>query len=175
MSGTGPKAGGPDYVARFTKQAAREENVSEPLMSDPQSVIDAAPKPESTRLSMTELPGPTGEDNQLSLYAKGRVLCLGPGNENRAAQAALAERYGNVAVPLSVAPGDLRLLNGFTAVFHWGSKEDQRTCRIALSERDGPILPLIVSDDPLMLIREEHVCIDTTASGGNAKLLAKAS
>lgn len=175
LSGTGPKAGGPDYVARFTKQAAREENVSEPLMSDPQSVIDAAPKPESTRLSMTELPGPTGEDNQLSLYAKGRVLCLGPGNENRAAQAALAERYGNVAVPLSVAPGDLRLLNGFTAVFHWGSKEDQRTCRIALSERDGPILPLIVSDDPLMLIREEHVCIDTTASGGNAKLLAKAS
>jgi RHH-type proline utilization regulon transcriptional repressor/proline dehydrogenase/delta 1-pyrroline-5-carboxylate dehydrogenase len=65
-------------------------------------------------------------------------------------------------------------LSGFTAVIHWGAEADQRACRVALAERDGPILPLIVSDDPLMLVREEHVCIDTTASGGNAQLLAAA-
>jgi RHH-type proline utilization regulon transcriptional repressor/proline dehydrogenase/delta 1-pyrroline-5-carboxylate dehydrogenase len=173
LSGTGPKAGGPDYVARFTRQNVMRSPVSEPLMTDPQSVINAAPEPVSNRLSVTELSGPTGEDNQLSVYAKGRVLCLGPGDDNRAAQVALAEAYGNVAVPLSIAPGDLRLLHGFSVVMHWGAKEDQRACRIALSERDGPILPLIVSDDTLMLVREEHVCIDTTASGGNAELLAQ--
>ncbi|MGB6231824.1 MAG: hypothetical protein WBF53_17045, partial [Litorimonas sp.] len=65
-------------------------------------------------------------------------------------------------------------LTGFAAVLHWGSEADQRAARIALSDRDGPILPLIVSDDALMLVREEHVCIDTTASGGNAELLAAA-
>lgn len=174
LSGTGPKAGGPDYVARFTRQDVRRIDTTESLMSDPQSVIDAAPEPRSTRLSVTELPGPTGEDNQLSVYAKGRVLCLGPGDEARDAQVKLAQRYGNVAVPLSVAPGDLRLLDRFSVIMHWGTEADQRACRIALSERDGPILPLVVSDDPLMLVREEHVCIDTTASGGNAQLLAAA-
>ncbi|MEM7727852.1 MAG: bifunctional proline dehydrogenase/L-glutamate gamma-semialdehyde dehydrogenase PutA [Pseudomonadota bacterium] len=174
LSGTGPKAGGPDYVARFTKQDVKRSDAAEPLMSNPQAVIDASPMPESTRLSVTELPGPTGEDNQLSVYAKGRVLCLGPGEAARAAQVNLAESHGNVAVPLSIAPGDLRLLTGFAVVMHWGVETEQRACRIALSERDGPILPLIVSDDPLMLVREEHVCIDTTASGGNAQLLAAA-
>lgn len=172
LSGTGPKAGGPDYVARFTKQAVKRLDVSEALNPNPQAVINASPEPESTRLSVTELPGPTGEDNQLSVYAKGRVLCLGPGDDNRAKQIELAEAHGNVAVPLSIAPGDLRLLSGFAVAMHWGSDSEQRACRIALSERDGPILPLIVSDDPLMLVREEHVCIDTTASGGNAQLLA---
>lgn len=175
LSGTGPKAGGPDYVARFTKQDVRRDKHVELLMADPQAVIDEAPEPESTRLSVTELSGPTGEDNQLSVYAKGRILCLGPGDENRNEQVALAEAYGNVAVPLRAAPGDLRILKDFSAVMHWGSEEEQRACRVALSERDGPILPLIVSNDSLMLVREEHVCIDTTASGGNAKLLAKAS
>ncbi|MGB6319558.1 MAG: bifunctional proline dehydrogenase/L-glutamate gamma-semialdehyde dehydrogenase PutA [Litorimonas sp.] len=174
LSGTGPKAGGPDYVARFTRQDVRRTDAKEPLMPDPQAVIDAAPEPVSTRLSVTELPGPTGEDNQLSVYAKGRVLCLGPGEAARTAQVELAQNYGNIAVPLSIAPGDLRLLSGFSAVLHWGSEADQRAARIALSDRGGPILPLIVSDDPLMLVREEHVCIDTTASGGNAQLLAAA-
>lgn len=174
LSGTGPKAGGSDYVERFTKQAVRRENVPDVLIDDPQAVIDAAPPARIDPLSTTELPGPTGESNRLSVYAKGKVLCLGPGNANRAAQAELAQSYGNSAVLLSIAPKDLRMLDGFTAVIHWGSEGDQRACRVALAERDGPILPLIVSDDPLMLVREEHVCIDTTASGGNTQLLAAA-
>jgi RHH-type proline utilization regulon transcriptional repressor/proline dehydrogenase/delta 1-pyrroline-5-carboxylate dehydrogenase len=110
----------------------------------------------------------------MSVFAKGKVLCLGPGPANRAAQAELAQSYGNSAVLLAISPDELRTLEGFTAVIHWGSEADQRACRVALADRDGPILPLIVSDDPLMLVREEHVCIDTTASGGNTQLLAAA-
>lgn len=172
LSGTGPKAGGPDYVARFTQQNVRRNDYSEAPTLDPQSVVDAAPSARLDPLSTTDLPGPTGESNRLSLYAKGKVLCMGPGDANRAAQVALAEAYGNMAVPLAIAPDALRTLQGFAVAIHWGSAEDQSACRVALAERDGPILPLIVSDDPLMLIREEHVCIDTTASGGNTQLLA---
>jgi len=98
---------------------------------------------------------------------------MGPGVENRAAQIELAQAYGNSAVALAAAPDALRSLQDFAVVIHWGSEAEQRACRVALADREGPILPLIISDDPLMLIREEHVCIDTTASGGNAQLLAK--
>lgn len=174
LSGTGPKAGGADYVERFTKQAVRRDDAPDDRMDNPQAVIDAAPSKRIEPLTTIDLPGPTGESNRLSVYAKGKVLCLGPGHANRAAQAELVQSYGNSAVLLAIAPEQLRSLQGFTAAFHWGSEADQRACRVALAERDGPILPLIVSDDPLMLVREEHVCIDTTASGGNTQLLAEA-
>ena len=173
LSGTGPKAGGSDYVARFTQQTVRRDDQTEAPTPDPQSVIDAAPSARLDPLSTIDLPGPTGENNRLSRYAKGKVLCMGPGVENRAAQIELAQAYGNSAVALAAAPDALRSLQDFAVVIHWGSEAEQRACRVALADRDGPILPLIVSDDPLMLIREEHVCIDTTASGGNAQLLAK--
>ncbi|MDA1100477.1 MAG: bifunctional proline dehydrogenase/L-glutamate gamma-semialdehyde dehydrogenase PutA [Proteobacteria bacterium] len=50
---------------------------------------------------------------------------------------------------------------------------DHRAVRMALASRDGPIAPLIddLSDWRPMLI-ERVLCIDTTASGGNAALLA---
>jgi RHH-type proline utilization regulon transcriptional repressor/proline dehydrogenase/delta 1-pyrroline-5-carboxylate dehydrogenase len=174
LSGTGPKAGGPDYVDRFTKQNVHRNDAPDTPTEDPQAVINEAPSKRKEPLSTVELPGPTGESNRMSVFAKGKVLCLGPGPANRAAQAELAQSYGNSAVLLAISPDELRTLEGFTAVIHWGSEADQRACRVALADRDGPILPLIVSDDPLMLVREEHVCIDTTASGGNTQLLAAA-
>jgi RHH-type proline utilization regulon transcriptional repressor/proline dehydrogenase/delta 1-pyrroline-5-carboxylate dehydrogenase len=55
------------------------------------------------------------------------------------------------------------------------SGDYHRAVRNALASRDGPILPLIddLSDWRPMLI-ERALCIDTTASGGNAALLASA-
>lgn len=55
------------------------------------------------------------------------------------------------------------------------SGDYHRAVRIALASRNGPILPLIdsLSDWRPMLI-ERSLCIDTTASGGNAALLASA-
>ncbi|AHM05358.1 Proline dehydrogenase (Proline oxidase) / Delta-1-pyrroline-5-carboxylate dehydrogenase [Roseibacterium elongatum DSM 19469] len=45
----------------------------------------------------------------------------------------------------------------------------------ALADRDGAIVPLISEADPAdHLILERHLCIDTTAAGGNAQLLAAA-
>ena len=46
----------------------------------------------------------------------------------------------------------------------------------ALAARKGPILPLIGTEpDAAHAMLERHVCIDTTASGGNAQLLAEVS
>jgi RHH-type proline utilization regulon transcriptional repressor/proline dehydrogenase/delta 1-pyrroline-5-carboxylate dehydrogenase len=46
----------------------------------------------------------------------------------------------------------------------------------ALAQRDGPILPLITGQpDAAHALQERHVCIDTTAAGGNAQLLAEVS
>ena len=46
----------------------------------------------------------------------------------------------------------------------------------ALAQRAGPILPLIGGAPDAGHARlERHVCIDTTASGGNAQLLAEVS
>ena len=47
--------------------------------------------------------------------------------------------------------------------------------RVALAWCPGPILLLIAkSDAPGRYVVERHVCVDTTAAGGNASLLAEA-
>jgi RHH-type proline utilization regulon transcriptional repressor/proline dehydrogenase/delta 1-pyrroline-5-carboxylate dehydrogenase len=131
------------------------------------------------------MPGVTGESNRLSSYARGVVLCLGPGADAAEAQAGLARAQG--CVPLIVAPDatgsdaipfflereTLATLKGFDAVLLWSDADDLRAARIALAKRSGPIIPLVAEAEPGdRLILERHVCIDTTAAGGNAALLA---
>ena len=65
-------------------------------------------------------------------------------------------------------------LEGFAAVALWSVKADLSTARVALAKRDGPIIPLITKRDIAdRCTLERHICIDTTASGGNAMLLAQ--
>ena len=48
-----------------------------------------------------------------------------------------------------------------------------RDIRKALSNREGALLPLVSDFNQAESFRlERHVCVDTTASGGNAALLA---
>ena len=136
------------------------------------------------RLKSHKLPGPTGESNVLSFYSRGVVLCLGPtfdmallqaetAKENRCSTLIITEdAEGESTIKGSLNRADLRLLNGFDAVVVWSHKEDQRDILRALASRSGPIFPLInhlnFSD---RCILERHLCIDTTAAGGNAALL----
>lgn len=60
------------------------------------------------------------------------------------------------------------------AVCHFGDAEALKPWRQALARREGAIIPLIGSiADAGRLVIERHICIDTTASGGNAELLAR--
>ncbi len=189
LSGTGPKAGGPHYVKRFTREPKQPGTpaVTDTIasVSDVQHAINALGKPDRIALQTLSLPGPTGESNRLSLYPRGTVLCLGPTIANASKQAAIASAHGCSALIVcwdatgidSIAGylerEALTTLEGIDAVALWGNDADMKLARIALAKRDGPLIPLITERDMAdRCVIERHVCVDTTASGGNASLLA---
>ena len=151
LSGTGPKAGGPHYVPRFT-------TASGPVDSVPQV-----------------LPGPTGESNIMHTAPRGRVLCLGPTPADQQEQAVLAASLGCTALLAQLDLPALTTSDSFDAVACFADDADLRPIRRALSLRQGALLPLLTSaDEAGRLLLERHVCIDTTAAGGNASLMAQA-
>lgn len=193
MSGTGPKAGGPHYVRQFTKrESVAVEEVLDGKLVSLEVVQDAINKLTDTSrplpLAATELPGPTGESNRLSTFGRGLILCLGPTADAAAEQANAAKSVN--CQTLQIAPGasgkdaidgmlDAEVLGdliGFEGVVLWSDGDHARAIRAALADRDGPLLPLISAADVAgMCIKERHICIDTTAAGGNASLLAESA
>lgn len=220
LSGTGPKAGGPQYVRRFLKGATIERPVefggktidgkklngligdlekvnvlgSEARAAAMQSIFENVP--EQLEGQAEELPGPTGELNRLTNYSRGVVVCIGPDKETALAQASMALSQGNKVVLIAPGVGDmvsraaktglpitgvegqlepeaLATANGFEAVVSCAEKPVLRKYRQALAKRDGALLPLITEHalDQRFVI-ERHLCVDTTAAGGNASLIA---
>jgi RHH-type proline utilization regulon transcriptional repressor/proline dehydrogenase/delta 1-pyrroline-5-carboxylate dehydrogenase len=178
LSGTGPKAGGPHYLQRFTTSdcvALPPGDAPEMDRARLQAALNALPDPRDDVLSAVNLPGPTGESNRLTTHPRGRVLCLGPTGAAAEAQAASARAAGCSAVAATgTLPADwLRDLSGIEAVVYWGDGDPARAYAQALAARDGAIIPLITEADLApRLTLERHLCIDTTAAGGNAALLA---
>ncbi|MEM7721554.1 MAG: bifunctional proline dehydrogenase/L-glutamate gamma-semialdehyde dehydrogenase PutA [Pseudomonadota bacterium] len=179
LSGTGPKAGGPHYVAQFTQRHKRQIAATPGPQMDRETLIAglaALPDPRDTVLSATDLPGPTGEANRLTTHPKGRVLCLGSTPDAALDQAGRARSVGCAALAATgwVPPEWLSTLDGFEAVVFWGPSDDARAYAMALAARPGALIPLITEEDPCpRLILERHLCVDTTAAGGNTELLAK--
>ena len=63
----------------------------------------------------------------------------------------------------------------YGGILWWGDEETARAIELALAARSGPIVPLIRGlPDTARVRAERHVCVDTTASGGNAQLLGAA-
>ena len=220
LSGTGPKAGGPQYVRRFLKgdtvERPAEAGAKTIDIKKLESLIGSlrdqqSPKPEARIEALTpvfgqvpapldaeaeELPGPTGELNRLSNHARGVVLCLGPDKQTALEQAATALSQGNKVVVIApevedtvaeaakaglpvvgvnglLEPAALEQARGFTAVVSCAEQSLLRAYREALAKRDGALLPLITEHtlDQRFVI-ERHLCVDTTAAGGNASLIA---
>jgi len=183
LSGTGPKAGGPNYVPRFTAPPRPHHSGDEGAEVPPEQVqaaLDALSPPHHP-VEIRDMPGPTGESNRLSLFPRGRVLCLGPGRAAAEAQAAEVRAAGSLPLRVAdggelaghVTPDTLRRLRGLEAVAWWGGADTARTFAAALAARAGPIVPLLTEEGAAArLWHERHLCVDTTASGGNAALLA---
>jgi RHH-type proline utilization regulon transcriptional repressor/proline dehydrogenase/delta 1-pyrroline-5-carboxylate dehydrogenase len=73
----------------------------------------------------------------------------------------------------AIDPAQLTDITGISGVIWWGDADQARACVRALAARQGPILPLITSmPDAGHVLHERHLCVDTTAAGGNAALLA---
>ncbi|WP_404364357.1 bifunctional proline dehydrogenase/L-glutamate gamma-semialdehyde dehydrogenase PutA [Marinobacter sp.] len=220
LSGTGPKAGGPQYVRRFLKGETVERTLdpggkkvdAKKLEGLIGKLKDAKWQPPGERIdAMTpifgevpapldnhveHLPGPTGEQNVLSNHARGLVLCLGPDKETALEQAATALSQGNrvvviapgvedtakraadaglpiVAMEGELQPDALIKAKGFDAVTSCAGRSLLGEYRMALAKREGPLIPLITEHrlDQRYVI-ERHLCVDTTAAGGNASLIA---
>ena len=147
------------------------------------------------------LPGPTGESNRLSLHPRGAVLCFGQDAGAVLQQTLTALALGNSVVAVlptqagfadmrkafeesglavqilqgQVDPDDLATLRGVDAVAVALPDDALAAVRRALARRDGPILaPITPMDSPIRLMSERHVCVDTTAAGGNASLMTAA-
>ncbi len=176
LSGTGPKAGGPHYLPRFYAPEAGQTDgttfVKEANLSELTATLAAY---RESRVEDRLMPGPTGELNRLTSYTRPPVLCLGPGMATAQAQAKAVEALGGVAaIPGgAVTAKTLAEIDGISGAIWWGDEATGRKMARALASRDGAILPLITAQpDAPYVLHERHMCVDTTAAGGNAALLA---
>ncbi len=174
LSGTGPKAGGPEYLTRFTRLETPAGGAEARKLSEAEVAAALRAAPAAPDHPARILPGPTGESNRLTATARLPILCLGP---DSAAQAEAVRKLGGLAVEAAgLEPLALSSLTGFSAAIYWGDEATARRYAQALAARTGPILPLIGTlPDAGHAVLERHICIDTTASGGNAQLLAEVS
>ena len=188
LSGTGPKAGGPKYLTRFIHHdsVGHDTLVGDILdIKDVQKQILNLPSYQQKTLLSLELPGPTGELNKYSQLSRGLVLCLGPTLQDAQKQAEMAINCGCLTFTIALGASGknamdghldramLEDLQGFDAVVLWSNDEDLSAAKQALAKRNGPIIPLITTEDlQNYCVIERHICIDTTAAGGNASLLA---
>ncbi len=193
LSGTGPKAGGPHYVARFKRDPACQcdetEEMDGPVKRISHDELLAAlanvtPWDDDHLGDPVELPGPTGESNLLTLHPRGPVLCLGPTRDAAIEQVTLVRAAGCPA--FAIAPGvedgldgrldvsQLSRIDDITGIVLWADELLARKARRALAKRPGAIIPLITTKDVAKFcVVERHLCIDTTAAGGNASLLSQ--
>ena len=145
-----------------------------------------------------DLAGPTGESNRLGLHGRGIILCAGSdairmaltalltgnsvilanapeGNEEviKAFDAVKGLKGLIIRLEEELTPGLVAALPSLAGVALTGGEYDLRAYRQAIATRDGSIVPLITgSEDWEYYVAERALCVDTTASGGNTKLLA---
>ncbi|WP_298857756.1 bifunctional proline dehydrogenase/L-glutamate gamma-semialdehyde dehydrogenase PutA [uncultured Sulfitobacter sp.] len=170
LSGTGPKAGGPNYLPRFSAPDLADVSPA----WDKAGTLPALPAHTPTALDTVSLPGPTGESNRLSTLPRAAILCAGPTADTAAAQKRAVEALGGIAVVAtgSIAADALTTGPDYGGILWWGDAETARQMEQALAKRKGPIMPLMRGlPDTARVRQERHVCVDTTASGGNAALL----
>jgi RHH-type transcriptional regulator, proline utilization regulon repressor / proline dehydrogenase / delta 1-pyrroline-5-carboxylate dehydrogenase len=143
-----------------------------------------------------ELSGPTGESNTLKLRGRGLVLCLGGGNE--IAQIAKALAAGNCVIPdqrtcetmasaledcfanifyeMDFSTGVAKALlldDRIRAVVYDGGETARANIQAVLAQRTGSIIPLLTSNDaPWRFAVERTLTINTTAAGGDVRLLS---
>ena len=143
----------------------------------------------ATDFESAELPGPTGETNRWSLGPRGTVECIAEHDDALPAQMVAALATGNrVILPDTAVGRSVSKLLGLSelrdetlarrdAALVAGSREFVRGQRVRLAAEERAIVTIITPDaegryDSERLLVERVVTINTTASGGNAELLA---
>jgi RHH-type proline utilization regulon transcriptional repressor/proline dehydrogenase/delta 1-pyrroline-5-carboxylate dehydrogenase len=185
-----------DRLTRLRKAAAAFEG---PQAAAAEQALDAAAK---VSLLPEALPGPTGENNLLSFHPRGLVLCLGAAGETEGTTALaqalqalalgnavviacpgaekIAALLGSAAAPVTALEGAVPAealggIEGVSAIALSAEHEALRPYRQVLAARPGEIVTLVTQAiSPWSYFVERALCVDTTAAGGNAQLLASA-
>jgi len=150
-----------------------------------------------------DMQGPTGETNQLRLMPRGRFLAFGDDVDGVKRSVITALTLGNavvmcgagaadfmapfaavglpaVGVDAAISPDQFSdVSDDLTGVIFCPSADqqaDKLPLRRTLAARDGKIVAILDAASSVHeYLTERHVCIDTTAAGGNASLLASSS
>ncbi|MFS2217952.1 trifunctional transcriptional regulator/proline dehydrogenase/L-glutamate gamma-semialdehyde dehydrogenase [Telluria sp. Tellsp104] len=202
-SGTGPKAGGPLYLKRLQKDAApllrharRSNSALDGLLAwacanGHGDIANLAHGYMETTLDgvRIDLPGPTGERNQLDFVPRGTVLCAPNGTASLLNQLAAAFATGNRALVLTETLPALPIAVKEHVRFITAQELDGSDFAMALVEqglagdlqarlaaRPGAIVGIVDTrlGEPVALWRlvaERALCVNTTAAGGNASLM----
>lgn len=202
LSGTGPKAGGPRYLSAFQIKATAKtpavEQLSVTKADDPtlrerlEHALDEQARYQNPQvICHWDCPGPTGELNRLSECPRGVWLALGASAAPLVEEALeLNNRVVWVSETGTTAIKDERLTSiiGPGINLEWLSRLDFDGVLVAttadclkqivqtLTERTGPLIPVVTQvGSRSQLTCERHLCVDTTASGGNPGLLLSAA
>jgi RHH-type proline utilization regulon transcriptional repressor/proline dehydrogenase/delta 1-pyrroline-5-carboxylate dehydrogenase len=206
-SGTGPKAGGPLYLKRLQANGApllRHDSPAYAGLTDLlvwakhhgyHDLVTLGQDYARTQLNgvTLPLPGPTGEQNQLSFCARGAVLCAAHSLPAFLNQLAAVLASGNRAFVLAsaelvlpddlpaevrdcmrvIGAADLDACNFDLALIETGT---HASLPGKLAARPGALIGLVdtSASAPLplwRLVAERALCINTTAAGGNASLM----
>ncbi|MBT7439262.1 MAG: bifunctional proline dehydrogenase/L-glutamate gamma-semialdehyde dehydrogenase PutA, partial [Thiotrichales bacterium] len=224
LSGTGPKAGGPNslngysqnilcskkssHKMTFTSDLFEVQNLLNPTLQLNEDLLSLM-KSEFPRIEdeffkflyqeaskynhETSLPGPTGESNYLKYKPKGTVLCLGPASIDVLKQTLLSLVLGN-SVICQITNDEYKSLgaigyskNNVHKLNHEPSsnllESDSYNAALYFSDTSSVQELILNSHEELIdvvdslyeswqLVKEQVVTEDTTASGGNANLLA---
>ena len=147
-----------------------------------------------------QLPGPTGEDNLLSLNPRGLTLIATPDAAIALQQAIQALYCGNpllvcnalfdetqkkwllqhpnvVLSDMAISAAQLTRIPGLVNFVYTASNDAQldkaREYRVALANRSDAIVRFInEAVSPYLYAQERHLCINSTAAGGNVQLIA---
>jgi RHH-type proline utilization regulon transcriptional repressor/proline dehydrogenase/delta 1-pyrroline-5-carboxylate dehydrogenase len=141
----------------------------------------------------TSLPGPTGESNYLKYKPKGTVLCLGPASIDVLKQTLLSLVLGNSVIcqitndeykslgAIGYSKNNVHKLNhepssnllesdSYNAALYFSDTSSVQ--ELILNSHEGLIDVVDSLYESWQLVKEQVVTEDTTASGGNANLLA---
>ncbi len=193
LSGTGPKAGGPHYLLRLSQA----KDVSPLLTQAMPALLEVYRRRFADIRAKSILPGPTGEQNTLSLHPRGTLLLAGD-EQHLPAQICACIASGNCGIiPTEFADqaselikqldlaGDAGIRIADSPISQLLNKEiqgviidgqDRNDVANVLAHSAGAIVALLsINDDQERYYHERTLTIDTTAAGGNASLLAMQS
>ncbi len=224
LSGTGPKAGGPNSLCGYSKNISSSIKSNSPVkLSNKKTKVQNLVKPslkfDQDLLSLLKkeftnieaeffdfldqeaskydheisLPGTTGESNLLRYKPKGVALCIGPSSSDLIKQTLLSLVLGNSVISqitkseydslivIGFAKDNIHRLvqepspnllssDSFDVVLFFGNTSSVQELILNSRKKLIPVIDSIY--ESWELVKEQVITEDTTASGGNANLLA---